>query len=333
MSGLWGLFGRKAVQQPDNPQPGVGGYTEGPGPYGENGFPGSTSSTRYFKGASPRAVKIESSTNTGFEQGLSSVPQVRQQSSRGDIELDDANPRLTPTVETPQPQLTVNLQDTPGTFYGGQPDRNIPGYDLAGQNPLSGAQDAGGHSQRATTTPWPDANININVGGAPGSNNVRNTIAQDYKAVPGQLHTYQSASRPDQKGSFPGFAESSPVTVPSRYVYDDFGNSSWSVEREMPYGGRGDGARGADLNGTRYYATGQDDEFANAGLGQYGLRRLQGAKQPTLFAEPAPWSANNYVTTADVGTPDNPGPNTQVPNMVYVSPGPSASPPSTGRTG
>ena len=36
----------------------MGGYRQGVGPDGEGGFPGSTSATRYFKGASPRAAEL-----------------------------------------------------------------------------------------------------------------------------------------------------------------------------------------------------------------------------------------------------------------------------------
>jgi hypothetical protein len=336
MAGLWGLFGRKAQPDP-NPLPGVGGYTAGAGPDGESGFPGSTSATRTFKGASPRAVKLEKGQLGGIEQGLSSVEQIRQQSYRGDIEDSNVdNPRLTPSVATPQPQVTVELQATPGTFYGGQPLRTGPGFDLAGQNPLSGAAAAGGHSQRDTTTPWTAAQPEIS-GGVPGSQNVRNTIAQRYKAAPGQPHTYMSSSRPDQKGSSPGFAEASPVTVESRFVWDGGGVQSWAVERRMPYTGSQAGlnsVRGAVLDGTRYYVTGQADEFLNAGQGQYGIARFNGPRhRPTVFAEPAPWSANYYDTTPSVGSPGNPGPADQAPDLVYVSPQAGRASNGTGRTG
>jgi len=124
------------------------------------------------------------------------------------------------------------------------------------------------------------------------------------------------------------------VAVPSRFVAFDGGNQSWSVLREMPYGGRGDGARGAALDGTRYYGTGQDGQFLNAGQGAYGAARLAGPNhRPTVFTEPAPWSTNYYDTTASVGTPDNPGPGGQAADMVYVSPHAGRASNSTGRTG
>ena len=75
----------------------------------------------------------------------------------------------------------------------------------------------------------------------------------------------------------------------------------------MPYSGRGDGARGADLNGTRYYAEGPPVNV-NGGQGAYGVGRLRGPNhRPVYFNEPAPWTSQYYDTTASVGTPDAPG--------------------------
>jgi len=106
------------------------------------------------------------------------------------------------------------------------------------------------------------------------------------------------------------------------------------MQRQMPYGSgeRGDGARGAQLTGTRYYAEGPPVAL-NAGLGDYGVRRLRGGKRPVGFTEPAPWTSQFYDTTASVGTPDSPGPGGQSPDDVYVSPDPGrAGANSTGRS-
>ncbi len=329
------LLGGRPQPDPD-PLPGQGGYDAAPGPYGGTGFPGSTSSTRTFRGASPRAAKIRADTDTGFEQALSATAQVRQASYRGDIPgAGTASPRATPPVATPQPLAAALMQgNSAAEFYGGQPLRTRPGYDLAGGNPLSGAARAGGHSARETTTPWRDAQPVIGAG-TPGAANVRNQVAQRYKNPAGQLHGYRPAPRADQPGSTPSAAAAgAPVQVPNRFTFPGGGSQTWSVEREMPYGGRGDGARGADLNGTRYYAAGGYDNFFNAGQGAYGQARLAGPlHRPTVFAEPAPWSANYYDTTAGVGTPDNPGAAGQAPDMVYLSPQAPRASNSTGRTG
>jgi len=344
MSLIARLFGGRSRPPDPDPLPGVGGYRMPRGPVGAGGFPGSTALTRTFGGRNPRTVGLRADTNTGWESGLSSTPQERQAAYRGD-ELGNAtrNPRSTPSVVTPQPLIAEQMQDTPATFYGGPTLRTGPGNYTAGANPLGRSQRAGGHSVRDTETPPTLRQPVIGVG-TPGSQNVRNQYAQRYKAVPGQMHTYQSASRPDQapvarngqagNGSVKPWQTSSPVTVPSRFVFPGGGNQTWAVLREMPYGGRGDGARGAALSGQRYYATGQQDQFWSAGQGDYGIARARGGKRPIAsFAEPAPWSGNYYDTTESVGTTDAPGSPTQAPNLVYVSPSTGRASNSTGRRG
>lgn len=326
------LFGGKSRPPDPDPLPGQGGYDMPPGPYGGSGFPGSTSSTRTLKGLNPRAAKVRSDSNTGFEQGLSAVQQVRQASYRGD---HPTKPRQTPSVATPQPELTRLMQEnSTAEWFGGQPLQNQPGYDLAGLNPLSGAAQAGGHSVRDTETPKVSKRAVQISTGVPGSNNVRNQIAQRYKNRPGQAHTYRPAPRADQPGSTPSTAAiGEPVTVENRFVYAGGGYESYWAERQMPYNGRGDGARGAQLSGERYYAAGPP-AFENGGNGMYGVARLRGPNhRPTVFAEPAPWSTNYYDTTADVGTTEVPGTPTQAPDMVYTSPSPGRASNSTGRTG
>lgn len=301
-------------------QPGLGGYDMPAGPAGQSGFPGSTSAVRTFRGATPRAVKIEADTNTGFEQGLSATPQVRQVPRTPGVRI--RNPRLAPAVSTPQPELTRQLQNnSPAEFYGGPPLKVRQGDETAGGNPL-GKQ--GGHSVRDTETPMTQRQPQIS-GGVPGSANVRNTIAERYKNPPGQAHTYMSAPRGDQAAQ--------PVTVENRFVFEGGGVQTWYTERQMPYTGRGDGARGADLNGQRYYAEGAP-QFLNAGSGSYGVGRLQGPNhRPTNFQQPAPWSANYYDTTDSVGTADQPGTAAQSPNLVYTSPSAGRATNTTGRSG
>jgi hypothetical protein len=320
MAGLWGLFGRKA--QPDaNPLPGIGGDSSPRGRAGEDGFPGSTAQVRTFPGRNPNQPR-------STQGGAGDWTTIKA----------DTNYGITPVT-----QARAQMQADPREFYGGQPLRTRPGYDLAGQNPLSGAAAAGGHSQRDTTTPWTQAQPQIS-GGVPGSQNVRNSVALRYKAVPGQLHDYLSNARADEAGVVPGGQAAdgnvhpdravTTVTVPSRFVFAGGGVQTWSVQREMPYGGRGDGARGAILDGERYYVTGQHDQFANAGQGAYGQARLAGPRhRPTVFTEPAPWSTNYYDTTASVGPPDHPGPGGQAPGMVYFSPEPGRASNRTGRSG
>lgn len=321
------LFGGKSAPTPPaDSVAGGGGYTAGPGPTGEHGYPGSTSLTRTLPGRNPRQAKIDSDTNGGFEQDLSDHTQIRQ-ASRTFGARQGNNPRKTGQVATPQPLLTALLQAGANTHLGGQLDKTKNGARTVGGNPLSQAAAEGGHSAMDTQTPVTRRQPDIS-GGVPGAQNVRNQVAQRYKNAPGQTHTYLSAPRPDLAPVNPTGQASdgnvhperavTPVSVPNRYVWDNGGVQTYSMLREMPYAGRGDGARGADLNGQRYYATGQQDQFWNAGSGDYGIYRQAGGgvKRPVSFTQPAPWTSNYYDTTPDAQA----GTSNQAPDMVYVSP-------------
>lgn len=345
------LFGGKPSPAVDmEPAPGIGGYTLGAGPANQTGFPGSTSQVRTYPSNgrapySPRAAKINADYDSDANSRPGTTPETRQASSRGDIPgAATASPRSTSIVVTRQTLIRQTMQNnSPAEFFGGPALHTQEGNDTAGGQPLSGAAQAGGHSVIDTTTPYSRAQIQVG-GGTPGAENVRNAVAERYKNPGGQLHTYNSAPRADQAAVNPGgqatdgnvdrVGVTQPVTVPNRYFFD--GLTSWGVLREMPYGGRGNGARGADLNGQRYYATGQQDAFLNAGQGEFGVARLGGSgnKRPVSFTQPAPWTANYYDTTASVGTTDNPNATpAQQPNAVYTSPGGLRASNSTGRTG
>ena len=341
------LTGRKAPKTPWDPAlAGMGGARQGPGRAGEQGYPGSTSATRYFRGAGPRAVGLESDTVTGFDQGFEGT-QTRQHAKKsGELHND---PRTTGEVTTDAPRAVGSLRRVPAEWYGGLPMRSdavAPATHAAGSglNPLSGAEAAGGHSTYETETPRVSRQPDIS-GGVPGSNNVRNEYAQRYKNPPAEYHVYKSAPRPDQNPRVEGesgagggkWASTTDVMVQNRYRWGQGGVQTWSVQRQMPYGSgeRGDGARGAQLSGTRYYASGPPVNV-NGGLGDYGVARLRGDKtrRPVGFTEPAPWTAQFYDTTASVGQADAPGPGGQGPDAIYYSPDPGrAGLNATGRTG
>lgn len=341
------LFGGKSSpdQGPVEPARGIGGYTAGAGPANQTGFPGSTSQTRTFgvPPSTPRAAKIDADRDSGINSGPGTAPQVRQSSYRGDVPgARTRSPRSTPSVATLQPLNAQQLQqNSPAEFYGGPMLKTGPGNHTAGGQPLSPSQAAGGHSVIDTTTPYSAAQPQIS-GGVPGAQNVRNQVAERYKNPAGELHTYLSSPRADQAPVNPGGQATDgnvhpdrvvqAVTVQNRAVFPEY---TWSVQREMPYGGRGDGARGADLNGQRYYATGQQDQFWNAGQGNFGIGRLEGSgfKRPVSFTQPAPWTSNFYDTTDSVGTSDAPNQQpAQQPQAVYTSPGGLRASNSTGRT-
>ena len=345
------LFGGKPSPAVDmEPAPGIGGYHLGAGPANQSGFPGSTSQTRTFPSDgrspnSPRIAKIRGDYDSDANSRSGNAPEFRQSSYRADEQspvLPPQSPRSTPLISSPQTVIRQEMQNNSSAeFFGGPGLKTGPGNQTAGAHPLSTSALAGGHSMIDTTTPYSHAQPEI--GGAPGAENVRNSYAQKYKNPAGQLHTYKSKSRPDQAavnpggqatdGNVNGVGITQDVTVPSRSV---FGQITWGVLREMPYGGRGDGARGADLNGQRYYAAGQAGEFLNAGQGGYGIARENGAgnKRPVSFTQPAPWTANYYDTTQSVGATDSPNQNPdQQPQAVYYSPGGLRASNSTGRTG
>jgi hypothetical protein len=340
ISALFGGKNRQPVET--NPHPGIGGYDLPTGPSGQSGFPGSTHQTRTFKGNNPRVAKVRADTNTGFESSLGQIAQTRQASYRGDVKgAKSANPRGTSAVSTRQPVLTEIMQQDAGEFFGGPMLRTGVKNNTAGGQPGKGAVAAGGGpnvAQRDTTTPWVDAQPEIGVG-IPGATNVRNEVAQRYKNAPGQMHSYKSAARPDQApvnrggqatdGNVHPERVSTDVTVLNRFVFDGGGNQSWSVLRDMPYGGKGNGKRGASLNGQRYYGTSQKDQFWNAGQGDYGLARKQGGdyKRPVSFDTPAPWTANYYDTTEGLNSDTN----AQSFSGVYVSPASGRASNSTGR--
>lgn len=336
------LFGGKPRAQAGvDPLPGQGGYQLPPGPAGQSGFPGSTAQTRTFRGNNPRTAGLRADSNAGFEQALSSTPQDRAQSYRGDQPgAATSNPRNTARTATPQPHLTELMQtNSPAEFYGGPMLKTGPGNNTAGAHPLGPAAAAGGHSMIGPQTPWRDAQPVIGAG-TPGGQNVRNQVAQRVHNPPGQEHTYRSAPRADQApvniggqatdGNVHPERATEDVTVPNRFVYPGGGNTTWSVLRPMPYTGRGDGARGADLSGQRRYASGQAEQFWNAGQGDYGIAREQGGdyKRPVSFSEPAPWTANYYDTTPGVQNDTM----AQAPNLVYVSPSAGRAGNSTGRS-
>jgi hypothetical protein len=332
---------------PAEPAQGIGGYTAGAGPANQTGFPGSTSQVRTFPHPpnTPRAVKIRADTDSGANNAMGTATEVRQVSYRGDVPgARTRSPRATAAVVLPQTAIRQEMQhNSPAEFYGGPALKTGPGNNTAGAHPLSAAQAAGGHSMLDTTTPYSKAQPELS-GHVPGAQNVRNQVAERYKNAPGEMHAYLSAPRADQAqpniggqatdGNVDPTAVVQQVIVPNRWFDDSV--IGWSVLREMPYGGRGNGARGADLNGQRYYAQGQSDQFWNAGQGDFGIARQRGAgnKRPVSFTQPAPWTSNFYDTTASVGT--NETPNTQPAQQaqaVYTSPGGMRARNTTGRMG
>src|SRR6185437_480994 len=168
---------------------------------------------------------------------------------------------------------------------------------------------------------------------APGSENVRNTYAQKYKADPSLIRVYLSSPNPGTNGGRSSGntdngavlgGDPTPVTVQSRWVSREGAQEGFTADRRIPYmihhrpeGYRGAGSnRGADLSGQAYRMEAKEE---TAGLpdGDYGIARRRGPNhRPVRFEQPGPWAANYRDVAPDEGT--------HQPNMVRVSPKASA---------
>ena len=213
------------------PLPGVGGYDYPRGPYGATGFPGST----------PAAVHVHPQTQDGRRD---------RQLTTTAIWARDTGPEatdVTPT-RTPRPQPSYSdVEFTPGTTdpasryirRNGSPRQ--PRYRTGREN-------------------WAERRMTPVIGGAPGSQNVRNQVAQRYKARPELIRAYTPAPNPGKTGAHlngpaqyhPGtFVYGSPegkpvpgmdanpgtdspvVTVQSRYVSPEGSMEGYAMDRPL----------------------------------------------------------------------------------------------------
>lgn len=179
----------------------------------------------------------------------------------------------------------------------------------------------------------PEQRMTPVIGGAPGSQNVRNQVAQRYKAVPGQLHTYRVSPNPGKTGArldapsryHPGtFVHGHPdgkpipgqppqsglgpmVTVPSRFVSAEGAQEGYAVNRPLLFAKGGTPApypqgyagnehvRGARMTGQRYVGALADQQRIGLPSDAYGLSRARGPRhRPVSFQQPEPWTANYY---------------------------------------
>lgn len=280
-----GLFAKR--KNVADPNPGIGGYVHARGPYGEGGYPGSTTDTR---------------TNP---------PGAAEKLHDGDWNRGEGTHLRSPARKWQN-------------FLVQQERVNIPGSENGGI-PFHGPASAVNPDRVRDTE---DRHLQVISKDIPGNNNQRNAVYQGgRKAQPGIEHTYKPAPN---LGNYSDYSE---VTVPNRHVYGGINGGTDTIQdrlqnRRMPYTGhdgfRGDlghargSVRGAILDGARFYQK-PDTELNQGGrFGAYGARENV-LHRPTVFQEPAPWSAQYYDTTSSVGGPDNPGQPAVVQN-VYVSP-------------
>jgi hypothetical protein len=232
---------------------------------------------------------------TGYPGSAPAAPPTHGQ------DLGDAKLPSRRNVSTDRIRTVLQDSNPRGEFFGGQPLKSRPGIaDNIGLNPPE---------VRQTEFPRTIEGRYLDISaGVPGNSNQRNTrYYGGRQAAPGLP---ASAGPGDSAGG------------PNRYVFNgpNGGYQSYQFTREMPFSGRGNGARGAQLSGLRYYA--DRDQFT-AQEGAYGQARAAGPNhRPTVWIEPAPWTASYYDTTASTGSPDQPGSDGQVVTAVYQSPDP-----------
>lgn len=190
------------------------------------------------------------------------------------------------------------------------------------------------------------------IGGAPGSQNVRNTYAQRYKAVPGQWRGYRPAPNPGKTGatlmgasqfhpdatsygnpdgkpvpgmpSQPGYPE---VEVCSRFVSEHGSNDGYAMNRDLAFDKGGVAAfpeqyegvrhlRGGRLTGQRYFGALEQQQKIGLESDAFGIARARGPRhRPLRFEVPPPRTANYYDVPPDEGT--------SAPDMIHRSPGQS----------
>lgn len=275
-----------------DPAPGEGGYAQGAGPTGQDGYPGS-GMTNKVGAYGIRDAKIPSDRASGFEQDTYGA-QVVEAAPRGDQQGSTPySPRTTQRAVVSRRRVTA-FQDEPAANKGGIVMVPQPGAQTVGENPLTAAADEGGHSVMETQTPyrqaWPKIDGNMPVpqlgeaGPAPW--------AERWKAIPGTDRTGMSAGRPDQavpqamgwqaNGEVDPSKIRQDVTTTDRLVVQE---DVWSFDRPWPY-------RGSRtlLDGERLYYSAISG-FTDGNVGQVGVPGAY-QRRPTSYAQPAPWTGN-----------------------------------------
>lgn len=188
------------------------------------------------------------------------------------------------------------------------------------------------------------------IGGAPGSQNVRNHIAQRYKAVPGMVRAYRPAPNPGKTGAvldgpsryhpgtmvhghpdgkpLPGMAPQPGypplVYVSSRYVSREGSQEGYAMNRrllftkgglpaDIPHGAAPH-IRGARMSGLRYFGALADQQRIGLDSDAYGIVRKRGPRhRPVRFEQPTPHAANFYDEPSGAS-------GSEAPDMIHRSP-------------
>lgn len=191
------------------------------------------------------------------------------------------------------------------------------------------------------------------IGGAPGSQNVRNTIAQRYKARPELVRSYRAAPNPGKTGArldgpsryhpqvmvhghpdgkpIPGMAPQPgfppEVLVQSRYVSLEGSQEGYAMDRPLQFARGGVAGypssyvrftgnqhlRGGRLTGQRYYGAVSDQQQIGLPSDAYGIARARGPRHRPVKFEQPAPWTVNYR--------DVPAGGQFAPDMVHQSPG------------
>lgn len=296
-----------------DPSPGEGGYAQGAGPTGQDGYPGS-GITNKVGAQDIRSAKIPSPTASSPELALDG-PQSVEASYRGDQPGGRPySPRTSPRASVRR-RVVADYSAEPAANQGGIVMTPESGAQTVGENPLSGAALDGGHSVMQGQTPyrqaWPQIDGNMPVpqlgeaGPAPW--------AERWKAIPGQERSGMSSTRSDnapiQAAGWQADGEVHPellrqdVTTTDRLVTPEI---TWSFDRPWPYNGDR-----RLLDGERLYFS-AISQFVDGNVGQAGVCSAY-QRRPTTYTQPAPWTGNFQDGET---TPDP----TQQPDATYIPP-------------
>jgi hypothetical protein len=195
----------------------------------------------------------------------------------------------------------------------------------------------------------PETRMTPVIGGAPGSENVRNQVAQRYKARPELVREYRASPNPGKTGAVldgpsrfhpgtvvhghpdgkpvPGMAPQPGyppmVAVQSRYVSDEGAQEGYAVNRPLLFAKGGTPAaqppgaaphvRGGRYSGLRYFGDLGDQQRIGLPSDSFGIARARGPRhRPVQFVQPAPHAASYYDLPPEADEP---------PDMIHRSPG------------
>jgi hypothetical protein len=320
--------------RPGVPMPGIGGYDYPRGPFGATGFPGST----------PASARTHAQTTDGRKD--------RQLTTTG-IWSRDTGPEFTDpgptTVPRPQPSYS-EVEFLPGAEP--RPGNRFLRGNGTPRQPFARTH-RGEHSGPWRGETGPEQRMTPVIGGAPGSQNVRNTFAQRYKARPGLVHAYRAAPNPGKTGAraigpsryhpgviiegepdgkpVPGMAPQPGfppmVNVPSRFVSAEGSQEGYAVNRPLEFSKGGVAGypssyvrftgnqhlRGGRLTGQRYFGELAAQQQIGLESDAYGIARARGPQHRPTRFQQPAPWTVNYYDAA-------PDAGDQAPDMIFVSP-------------